>query len=220
MLALQLKLALLLLSAASSHARFFPLSTTDGLTPYDVIMKQTVYHGRQAVYLRTDKDTKQGSLAVLPGVDFRNGTVEFDVAGMPVKGAPPGNRGFVGIAFRVSDDLHTYENFYLRMTNGRSTVQELRNHAVQYCSVPEFPWDRLRKEQPFRYEAYTDLVTGEWTHVRISVYGTEAKFYVGYAKQPCLVVHDLKLGDAHGKVALWTTSHSCGYFANVRIRPA
>jgi hypothetical protein len=208
------------MSAAVPRAQYFPLSTTNGLVPYDVIMKQTVYRGRPAVYLRTDKDMKQGSLAVLPGVDFRNGTVEFDVAGMPVKGAPPGNRGFVGIAFRISDDLHKYENFYLRMTNGRSPVQELRNHAVQYCCVPDYPWDRLRKEEPFRYEAYTDLKVGEWTHVRISVYGTEAKFWVNNAPQPCLVVHDLKLGDTHGKVALWTTSHSCGYFSNLIVRPA
>ena len=205
---------------ASSGFFSFPLHSTKGLVPYDVAPKAVVYRGRRAVFLSTDKDTRYGSMAILPGVEFRNGVVDFDVAGHPNKGAPPGNRGFVGIAFRVSDDCHSYENFYLRMTNGRSMSQELRNHAVQYCSLPDYTWDRLRKERPFRYEAYTDLVVGAWTHVRMSVKGTEAKFWVGHAKQPCLVVHDLIHGDSHGKLALWTTSHSSAYFSNLRVRPS
>jgi len=204
----------------SSTPHLFPLHSTKGLIPFDVAPKAVVYRGRRAVFLSTDKDTRFGSMAVLPGVEFRDGVVEFDVAGYPNKNAGPGNRGFVGLAFRVSEDRHSYENFYLRMTNGRSASQELRNHAVQYCSLPDYTWDRLRKERPFRYEAYTDLVVGAWTHVRISVYGTEAKFWVGRGKQPCLIVHDLIHGDSHGKLALWTASHSSAYFSNLRVRPS
>jgi len=215
-----LPIAASLLAVALTSPRVFPLTSSKGLESFDVKIKEAKYRGRRAIFLTTNQDTKLGSMAVLKGVDFRNGTIEFDVAGMPIKNAPPTTRGFVGIAFRASDDLTTYENFYLRMTNGRSTSQELRNHAVQYCSLPNFPWNRLRKEAPFRYEAYTDLVVGAWTHVRMSVSGTEAKFYVNYSKQPVLIVHDLIRGDTHGKVALWVTSHSSGYFSNLKVRPA
>jgi hypothetical protein len=168
----------------------------------------------------THKDTPYGSMAVLPGVEFKNGTIEFDVAAMPTKTDAHNSRGFAGIVFRLANDMHHYENFYLRMTNGRAPNQELRNHAVQYCSAPDYPWFRLRREKPFRYEAYTDLKVGEWTHVKVSVYGTEAKFWVNHAKQPCLVVHDLLRGETRGKVALWVTSHSVGYFSNLKIRAA
>ena len=106
------------------------------------------------------------------------------------------------------------------MTNGRSPNQELRNHAVQYCSHPDYLWDLLRKKRPFRYEAYADLEVGAWTHVRIAVNGTEAKFYVGHAKQPTLIVHGLLMGDTEGKVALWVGGYTQAYFSNVRIRSA
>jgi hypothetical protein len=55
------------------------------------------------------------------------------------------------------------ESIYLRPTNGRADDQLRRNHSVQYDSVPDFPWFRLRKESPGVYESYTDLEAGEWS---------------------------------------------------------
>jgi hypothetical protein len=203
-----------------SGVTVYPLTSTKGLEVINATMNSTVYKGRQAVELTEVLDPLFGDLAVIKGSDFHNGTIDFDVAGTLTNNAAKSSRSFVGIAFRASDDLHRYENFYLRMTNGRSQDQELRNHAVQYCSPPEYTWDLLRQKRPFRYEAYTDLVLGEWTHVKISVQGTEAKFYVGGAKQPTLIVHDLLAGDTHGKIALWVAAHTHGYFSNLRVRPA
>ena len=56
-----------------------------------------------------------------------------------------------------------------------------RNHSVQYISFPEFPWYRLRKESPEKYETYADVVPGEWTKVRIEVKGNRARLFVGNA---------------------------------------
>ena len=83
-------------------------------------------------------------------------------------------RGFTGVAFRISPDAAKFELFYLRPTNGRADDQERRNHSAQYDSFPDYPWFRLRKETPGKYESYVDLVPGEWTKVKISVSGVKA----------------------------------------------
>ncbi len=158
-------------------------------------------------------------LAILPGIDFRDGTIEATVAGKPAPGADGDARGFIGIAFRVQRDRARYEAFYIRPTNGRADDQLRRNHATQYVSEPEFPWHRLRKENPGVYESYADMVAGEWTKLRIEVAGTKARLFVGDAKQPSLIVNDLKLGERSGAVALWIGPGTDGYFADVTVTP-
>ncbi len=211
---------LLTATLAKTPIRVFPLDTVHGLELHGASLNSAIHKGKRCVELTELQDPNLGDLAVIKGLDFHNGTIEFDEAGLLTKTARPSSRSFVGIAFRVSDDGTGYENFYLRMTNGRSPEQELRNHAVQYCSLPNHPWNELRATKPFRYEAYTDLVLGAWTHVKISVEGTEAKFYVNRAAQPTLVVHDLLHGDSHGKIALFVAGHTRGFFRNLRVRPA
>ncbi len=147
------------------------------------------------------------------------------MAGVPREGAKPSTRGFVGIAFRIQkhDQEHVqdhgsrYEAFYLRMTNGRADDQLQRNHSAQYVSQPDYPWNRLRQENPGMYESYVDLVAGAWTRIKIVVTGTKAQLYVNNAEQPCLIVNDLKLGETHGPVALWTGSDTEAYFSNLKV---
>ena len=104
------------------------------------------------------------------------------------------------------------ENIYIRPTNGRADDQLRRNHSVQYESIPDFPWERLRKQQPGVYESYADLEPGAWTKMKIEVHGDRAKLYVNGATQPCLIVNDLKLGVRRGGVALWAHSTTDAYF--------
>ena len=87
-------------------------------------------------------------LAVIEASDFGDGVIEAEIAGAPRADAGEGARGFVGIAFRLQDDLKTYDAFYLRPTNGRADDQVRRNHSAQYISHPDWPWFRLRKEIP------------------------------------------------------------------------
>lgn len=155
---------------------------------------------------------------VLVGNDFHNGTIELDIAGEPGHGASGGARGFVGIAFRVQPDHRQYDCIYLRPTNGRGVDQERRNHSVQYVSHPTFPWYRLRKDSPGRYESYVDLQPATWTHVRIVVEDDRARLYVHRNDQPSLVVNDIKSGtDGHGGVALWIEGSTIAHFANLSI---
>jgi hypothetical protein len=180
------------------------------------------YRGRRAVHIVNIEGagTKTGEqvLGIVKASDFKDGTIEADVAGLPREGAKPSTRGFVGIAFRVQDHGSRYEAFYLRMTNGRADDQLQRNHSVQYISHPDYTWQRLREENPGVYESYVDLVAGTWTRIKIVVSGTKAQLYVNHAEQPCLIVNDLKLGETHGPVALWTGSDTEAYFSNLTIR--
>lgn len=158
------------------------------------------------------------SLAILADSDFQDGVIEATLAGLPRADADEGARGFVGIAFRVAPRGEQFECFYLRPTNGRADDQLRRNHATQYISHPDFPWHKLRAENPGEYESYTDLVTGAWTKMRIVVSGTRAQLFVSDAKQPCLIVNDLKLGETRGALALWIGSGTNAYFSQITWR--
>lgn len=121
------------------------------------------------------------------------------------------------MAFRASKDLSQFEAFYLRPTNGRAQDQMRRNHSAQYISTPEFPWERLRKEFPEKYESYVDLESGAWTKVRIEVDGVKAQLFVHGNSQPTLIVNDLKMGLAKGAVALWLGPGTEAHFRNLKI---
>ncbi len=178
------------------------------------------YRGVRAVKLvptpeAADKD--EDMLALVAGADFKDGTIQLDVAGAPRPGMPPDSRGFIGISFRTGAHGEWTEVFYLRPTNGRADDQLRRNHAVQYASDPEFPWYRLRKESPGVYESYADMEAGAWTTMKIEVSGTTARLYVNGASQPCLIVNDLKHGDQAGRIALWAHVQTDAYFGPMSV---
>lgn len=88
---------------------------------------------------------------------------------------------------------------------------------MQYVSAPDFPWNRLRQESPGVYESYADLEPAVWTAMRIVVSGTTARLYVNGAVQPCVIVNDLKHGDAAGRIALWAHVETDAYFGALTI---
>jgi hypothetical protein len=178
------------------------------------------YRGVRAVKLvpAPEADGKdEDMLALLDGADFKDGTIQLDVAGAPRPGMPADSRGFIGVSFRTGAHGAWSEVFYLRPTNGRVDDQLRRNHAVQYASDPEFPWYRLRKESPGVYESYADMEAGAWTTMKIEVAGTKARLYVNGASQPCLVINDLKHGDRAGRIALWAHVQTDAYFGPISI---
>ena len=161
---------------------------------------------------------KEDKLAIIPGTEnFSDGVIQVELAGQPGAGAATAARGFTGVAFRIAADVSRFDCFYLRPTNGRAEDQVRRNHSAQYVAFPEFPWHRLRKEFPEKYESYVDLVPGEWTKVRIEVRGDSARLYVHGNAQPTLIVSPLKSGLARGSVGLWIGPGTEAHFANLRI---
>ena len=200
------------------------LDNLNEMDPRNVKMEQVTYKGRKALRVSDAAAANVADgiqLVILNKTEFQDGVIEIELAGEPAATAGTGARGFVGVAFRVaaeaSKDATKYECFYLRPTNGRADDQVRRNHSTQYISYPDFPWQRLRKEFPEKYESYVDLVPGEWTKVKIEVRGDKARLYVHDAPQPVLVVNDLKQGASQGQIALWVGTGTVAHFANLRV---
>jgi hypothetical protein len=154
-------------------------------------------------------------VAWVTGTDFRAGTIEVDIRGREAL-----NQDYVGVAFHRKDD-DTYEAVYLRPFNFRAPDPIHKQHAVQYISLPEFDWPRLRKDFPEEFENPVDPAiepTG-WVKLRVVVEGAKVQIYVGPAYGSTLEVRKLGHLDG-GQVGLWVGNESGGDFANLVVTPA
>ena len=198
---------LVLATSLPAQAKRYPLDSTAGLRLHNVVAVPVVLQGKKGLRITPSADARSRlqsmtpndqlffpQLATIDELEFANGVIEAEIAGEPAPDAGESARGYVGIAFRVQNDVTTYDAFYLRPTNGRADDQERRNHAVQYISHPDWPFFRLRREAPSKYESYVDLMPGVWTKVKIEVRGERARLYVHDQEQPTLIVNDLKTG--------------------------
>ena len=194
---------------AAAQVIHYPLETADGLRLHNVAVEPAVLDGKKGLRVTLSDETQRrfkgmtddevddvqarvGHTPLSRVLEFSDGMITAEIAGAPAPGAASAARGFVGIAFRLHDGA--YDLFNLRLTNGRAEQQERRNHATQYSSLPNWPWFRLRKETPSRYESYVDLLPDVWTTIRIDVRGDRARLYVHGQDQPTLIVNDLRSG--------------------------
>jgi hypothetical protein len=215
-------LVALIALATSTHAapssRVIAVENGAGLEFVHVVPQTVTYKGRKALKLVEAPGTfNSDPVALVNGLDFKDGAIEVDLAGLPGGGASDTARGFVGVAFRAAPHASNLECFYLRPTNGRADDQLRRNHSAQYVSHPAFPWERLRSETPGVFESYVDLETGAWTHVRIEVAGIRARLFVNGAPQATLIVNDLKRGVTNGAIGLWIGPGTEAYFRELRV---
>jgi hypothetical protein len=227
LVALTAMLTLFVPGDARAQVKNLSLETADGVTLIRAKAEPATHQGRKGLRVTVSEealrqyapaDGELNPLVVIDGVEFSNGVIEAEISGVPAPGAGEGARGFVGIAFRMQKDTKTYDAFYLRPTNGRAEDQVRRNHSAQYISNPAWPWPRLRKESPEKYEAYVDLEPGVWTKVKIDVRGEQARLYVHDQPQPTLIVNDVKSGaQGKGAVALWVGPGTVAHFRNVTV---
>lgn len=177
--------------------------------------------GKDAVRVVKDssvKEVDEPTFVKIKGIDFKNGTIELKVLSSLLKNAPDYARGFIGIAFRISDSNTKYESIYIRPVNARVDDQVRRNHTIQYYSYPDYKFDRLRKESPERYESYADMALNEWIKLKIVVKDTQAQLFINDNKQPSLIVNDLKHGaNSSGTIGLWVDIGTEGFFADLKI---
>jgi hypothetical protein len=209
-----------------------PNSSTalDDSTRFELVnagTKWVEYRGHHALKLAPlpghEHAQNEELMAILADSDFKNGTIELDVSGARRAGYSTaederGFKGMIGVSFHIQGDKR--ETIYVRPENARLDDQVFRNRSTQYESIPDFPWNLLREQSPGVYESYVDLEPGAWTKLRIEVAGTKARLYVNGATQPCLIVNDLKLGEARGKIALWSRVSTDAYFSNLRVEAA
>lgn len=201
----------------------YPLDSTANVRTHNVLAEPATLQGKKGLQVLASQasappGTTTETFALIEGLEFGDGVIEAEIAGDVRSGAPEGARGFVGVAFRVQADLKSYDAFYLRPTNGRADDQVRRNHSAQYVAHPDWPWFRLRKEFPEKYESYVDLVSGTWTKVKIEVSGVQARLYVHDAQQPTLIINDVKSGaNGKGAIALWIDSGTVAHFRNLVV---
>ncbi|THF64885.1 alpha/beta hydrolase [Pseudothauera nasutitermitis] len=194
-----------------------------------VQLRSSTYLGSPALELRMPSSAYQDPtkeelsdrdfMAWLP-VDFRDGTIEVEVASDLAPDAPDYARGFIGLSFRI-DGQGRFESVYLRPTNSTAEDPARRKRAVQYVAYPDHRFNRLRAEAPGKYETGADLSLGRWIHMKLIVAGSQARLYLDRKPEPALVIDDLKLGPAqHGGVGVWLESGTIAHFRNLQITPA
>jgi 3-keto-disaccharide hydrolase len=201
------------------ETKLHSLESTNDLELLNVKAEPVEYMGKKGIEVtKADGEIKGETLIIIPETDFKNGTISLELTGEPAADAAPQMRGFVGVAFRVNpSDYSSYECFYLRPTNARANNQLQRNHTTQYVSHPEFPWHRLRRENPGLNESYIDMVLGEWTKIKIEVSGKTAKLFLHEAEQPCLIINELKHDETTGNIGLWLHSSTLARFRNLEV---
>lgn len=150
----------------------------------------------------------------LNGVSFASGTIEIDLKGQDVY-----QRSFVGVAFRGANDS-TFDAVYFRPFHFLSTDSVRMGRCVQYISLPDFPWRRLREEHPGVFENTVHPVPdpADWFHARIVVHHDIVSFYVNDADTPSLRAQILG-GRTRGMVGVYTADRSGGSFGNLTIVP-
>jgi hypothetical protein len=170
------------------------------------LLQEPSYEG-----IRLNKSTGEG-IAWLKGVIFSNGIVDFDVRGEDVK-----QHSFVGIAFHGKDN-ETFDAIYLRPFQFRAKEEVLRNRSIQYISLPEFTWQKLREDTPGKYEQAVKPSPdpNAWVHMRVVIQGDSVSTYINNSVQPCLVVKLLSSFKS-GSIGFYVADTSGGDFANLRI---
>ena len=171
-----------------------------------------VSSGPKGSYIHLNEKDGAG-IAWLEGVQFTDGTIEFDVKGKNVL-----QKSFVGIAFHGSNDS-TYDAIYFRPFNFKSTEEERRNHSVQYISLPKYDWPKLRSEFPNKYEQPINPSPEpeEWIHCRLVVKNDEVSVFVNNNFNPSLTVKALSAQKGN-KVGFWVGNGSEGDFAKLNIK--
>lgn len=163
--------------------------------------------------IRLSKAYGEG-VAWLKGVEFSNGTIEFDVRGEDAK-----QHSFVGMAFHGANDS-TFDAVYLRPFQFRASADSLRNRMLQYISLPKHTWRALRKSAPGvnEHSITPPPDPNGWVHMRIVVNGDTISTFINGAKEPSLVVKKLTQL-RNGRVGFYVADTSGGDFANIRIAP-
>jgi hypothetical protein len=117
--------------------------------------------------------------AMLKGITFTNGTIEFDVNTI--------GRGSPGIAFRQQDDSN-FELLYLRPDPACPAYRACIQYAPQTHGV--LLWDLYPQ-----YQTRAPLRETGWNHIRMIVSGRRMRVFVNDAASPTLDVARLE-GDA------------------------
>jgi hypothetical protein len=159
------------------------------------------YMGKPSIELKAGDYAKHISsgAAVLNGLSFHNGTIEYDVAATGGMGA--------GFIFRRADK-DNFEMFYLRPRPKCDQAPDCVQYAPQTHGV--LLWDVFPQ-----YQGPAPLRQGEWNHVKLVVSGRRMNIYVNGAAEPTLKIGRLEGDSEDGGLML----AGPGIFANLTVTP-
>lgn len=145
-------------------------------------------------------------------ISFTEGTIDLDLRGKDVF-----LKSFLGIVFHGKDTV-TYDVLYFRPFNFGHADPARRKWSVQYMSLPDHDYLKLRQEHPFTFENEVIPVPepDEWFHATIVIKGDRLKVHVNYSYTPSLEVRLLN-DRRNGLFGLYTDGLSAD-FANLTIK--
>jgi len=113
-------------------------------------------------------------------------------------------------------DKNNFELVYFRPFNFKSP--EKKGNSVQYVSLPEFTWQKLRAEHPGVYESEPNPTPepDDWFHATIVVDHPTVKIYINNSDEPSLTIEQLSKRKS-GWLGLWVGSNSEGQFKNLKV---
>lgn len=202
-------------------------ATITAIAQTKVDLQQHFTNKKLAVYNREAKLEQQGArasivlnedveegLAVIPGINFSTGVIEIDLKGQNVF-----QHSFIGIAFHLTD-TNRFDAIYFRPFQFLNNDPVMKARSVQYISLPENTWRKLREDLPGKYENTIKPIPNpdDWFHATILVKENEVQVFVNYEPTASLTVPLLNK-NKRGAIALYTADRSGGTFANLEVKP-
>ena len=180
--------------AAAPAVNAIPL-TPDRWTATDSLGFPT-YLGRPSLYITR-------GVALASGVEFREGTLEYDMA-------LPRGGNFMGAAFHATSPENSEVVFFRPRQSGTE-------EAVQYAPALNGVAAAWQIYHGDGANAVATIPVETWVHVRIDVAGVTARLYLNDDTTPLLSVPRLA-GVGGNSVGVWTGFFGRGaYFSNIRV---
>jgi hypothetical protein len=200
----------------------------DALALHSVTARAEFATGRQALRIELrDEVTVHGkanvdyvdmpTFAALP-VSFENGVISVDILSRLNSKAPDYARAFAGLAYRIADDLSSFETVYLRPLNGigLNPPPPRDRRAAQYFAFPDWRFERLRENYPDdRFEAAADIAPDTWMNLRLEIKGETLGVRVN-GKQ-IMAIGQTKAAPKMGKIGLFVDIGTEAFFSNLEV---
>ena len=195
-----------LLSASAQQTEMIPdMSNANDSSKWSVVNRKVILDDGVSL----NKKPGDG-LLILQNFTFQNGKIDLDI-----KGKNDPGMSFVGFAFHGLNDS-TFEAIYFRPFNFKNP--ERKNHSVQYISMPQNDWYKLREQHPGVYENLIEPVPDpdNWFHATVIINYPEVKVFVNNSDDPSLVIREIGMRNT-GWVGFWVGNNSEGRFKNLKI---
>jgi sugar lactone lactonase YvrE len=144
-----------------------------------------------------------GGLALLKGVQFRNGTLEWDIW-------VTGGRSYAGVVFH-QQPTRDYEEFYVRPHKGNG----LNADALQYTPV----YHGVSCWQLYHGSGYTSpavIPLNQWIHFKLDINGTRALATMNGTPVTTMQINRLEQGEISGRIGVKGPADGSAWFSNFR----